>query len=55
VKKGTLNDPNGLTKSYDGKGHWGSGDYYIIVDSKTDLDDVMLIIKQSYRNQGNEK
>lgn len=51
MKDGTLKDPNEITKSYDGKGHWGSGDIYLLVDSKTDLDYVMFLINQSYKQQ----
>jgi len=38
MKNGTLNDPDELTKSYVGKGHWGSGDYYILMEEITDPD-----------------
>lgn len=48
MKSGTLNDPENLTKTFDGKGHWGNGDYYVLIDEKTDLDYVMFLIKQSY-------
>ncbi|HHT21871.1 MAG TPA: hypothetical protein GXZ87_00960 [Bacteroidales bacterium] len=51
MKEGTLNDPNNLMKTYDGKSHWGSGDYYITIDRNTDLDYMMFLIKQSYENQ----
>jgi predicted transport protein len=48
---GELNDPNNLSKKYDTKRHWGNGDYYIPVDNTTDLDYVMFVINQSYKNQ----
>lgn len=48
MKSGSLNDPDNKTYTYDGKGHWGNGDYYVIIDDKTDIDYVMFLIKQSY-------
>jgi len=51
MKEGTLNDPMKLMKTYGGKGHWGNGDYYITIDTKTDLDYMMSLINQSYKNQ----
>lgn len=48
MKSGSLNDPDNKTNTYDGKGHWGNGDYYVIIDDKTDIDYVMFLIKQSY-------
>lgn len=53
MKEGTLNDPNNISKSYEGKGHWGNGDYFVLVDQKTDLDYVMFLINQSYNNKVN--
>jgi predicted transport protein len=50
MKDGELNDPDKKCTRYEGKGHWGSGDYYILVDKKTDLDYVMFLIKQKYNN-----
>lgn len=54
LKKGTLNDTNGLSKDISEVGHWGNGDYQITIDSYTDLDYVMFLINQSYKNQDNE-
>jgi len=51
MKEGTLNDPNKLMKTYGGKGHWGNGDYYTTIDTNTDLDYMMFLIKQSYQNK----
>ncbi len=50
LKEGTLKDPNNLMKTFGGKGHWGNGDYYTTIDSNTDLDYMMFLIKQSYQN-----
>jgi predicted transport protein len=54
LKSGKLNDPNNLTKDISDVGHWGNGDYQILMDNKTDMDYVMFIINQSYKNQENE-
>jgi len=51
MKEGTLNDPNKMTKGFEGKGHWGNGDYFVLIDQKTDLDYVMFLINQSYQNK----
>jgi predicted transport protein len=48
MKKGTLNDPNHFTKDVSSVGHWGNGDYSMIVEPDCDLDYVMFLIKQSY-------
>jgi predicted transport protein len=51
MKDGTLNDSNNITKTYDGKGHWGNGDYYVLIEKNTDLDYVMFLINQSYKSK----
>lgn len=49
--EGTLNDPNKIMKVFDKKNHWGTGDYYIVVNQDTDLDYLMFLINQSYQNK----
>ena len=49
MKKGALNDPLKLTKDISGIGHWGNGDYCIIIDKKDDIDNVIPLIKQSLK------
>lgn len=51
MKKGALNDPNKLTKDYSKRGHWGNGHYSLSVDQTTDLDYVMFLINQSYKDK----
>ncbi len=51
MKEGQLKDPNKLMKSFGGKGHWGNGDYYVTVNSNTDLDYLMFLINQSYQKK----
>ena len=48
MKKGTLTDPNNFTKDVSNVGHWGNGDYSMIVEPNSDLDYVMFLIKQAY-------
>lgn len=49
LKEGTLDDPKNEAKSFDGKGHWGNGDYYILINQDTDLNYAMFLINQSYK------
>lgn len=51
MKDGTLNDPNNLMKKFEGKGHWGNGDYHTTIDNTTDLDYMMFLINQSYQDK----
>lgn len=49
MKRGSLNDPLKLTKDISGIGHWGNGDYCIIIDKKDDIDNVIPLVKQSLK------
>ena len=49
MKRGSLNDPLKLTKDISGIGHWGNGDYCIIIDKKDDIDNIIPLIKQSLK------
>ena len=44
---GVLDDPKKLARDVSKIGHWGNGDYEISIDSHTDIDYLMFIIKQS--------
>lgn len=48
MSEGTINDPDDMARTYDGKGHWGHGDYSIYIEKDTDLDYVMFLLNQSY-------
>lgn len=50
LPKGKLNDPENRCEDISTKGHWGNGDYAINVCSESDLEYVLEMIKQSYRN-----
>ncbi len=47
LKKGELDDPKGLTKDVEKKGHWGNGDYQIDVYNDVNLEYILSLIKQA--------
>ena len=47
MKKGTLEDPLNITRDISAVGHWGNGDYWVMIDSEKDIDNVIPLIKQS--------
>lgn len=49
MKKGTLNDPLNISKDISDIGHWGNGDYCIIIDKEDDIDNIIPLIKQSLK------
>jgi len=49
LTKGELEDPKNLARDVSKIGHWGNGDYEIIIKPNSDLDYLMILIKQSYR------
>lgn len=51
LPKGKLDDPKELSRDISSIGHYGNGDYELKVYPETDLDYVMFLINQSYKNQ----
>ena len=49
MKKGTLSDPLNITKDISNIGHWGNGDYCIVIDKSDDIDNLIPLVKQSLR------
>lgn len=49
MKRGSINDPLKLAKDISGIGHWGNGDYCIIIDKMDDIDNIIPLIKQSLK------
>lgn len=47
MKKGTLEDPLNITRDISSVEHWGNGDYWVMIDSEKDIDNVIHLIKQS--------
>jgi predicted transport protein len=51
MKKGELNDYLNKCKDMSDKGHWGNGDYKIVIRTVEDIDYVMSLVKQSFNKQ----
>lgn len=47
LKRGTLDDPKGVARDVSSIGHWGNGDYEIIVQDTRDLEYIMSLVKQA--------
>ena len=52
MKKGELDDPMNISRDVSKVGHYGNGDYEIRVNKESDLDYLMVLIKQSYKSKG---
>jgi predicted transport protein len=48
MKKGTLNDPRNMAKDVSTVGHWGNGDYQVIVNDSSNIGYILSLIRQSY-------
>jgi predicted transport protein len=51
LRKGELEDPFSKTEDLSGKGHWGNGDYKLLIKSEEDIEYGISLIKQSYNKQ----
>jgi predicted transport protein len=51
LRKGDLEDPFSKTEDLSGKGHWGNGDYKLLIKSEEDIEYGISLIKQSYNKQ----
>jgi len=51
MKKGELNDYLKKCQDMSDKGHWGNGDYKIVIRTVEDIDYVMSLVKQSFNKQ----
>ncbi len=49
LKKSELDDSKNIARDVSNIGHWGNGDYEIILKPGDDLDYLMTLIKQSYK------
>ena len=51
MKSGELDDPKGMARNMGEPhiGHWGNGDYELVIDNLDDIDYVMRLIEQSYK------
>jgi len=50
LRKGQLQDEKGLAKDVSQSGHWGNGDYGLIVADTTNLEYIMSLVKQAILN-----
>ena len=48
MKKGTLNDPKNMARDVSNVGHWGNGDYEVIVNDSSNIGYTLSLIRQSY-------
>ncbi|OHW63386.1 hypothetical protein EUAN_02500 [Andreesenia angusta] len=49
LKKNNLDDPKGLFRDVSSTGHWGNGDYEVQVSDDENLEYIISLIKQSYK------
>ncbi|MBD1363805.1 hypothetical protein IDJ77_08275 [Mucilaginibacter sp. ZT4R22] len=47
LKKGALIDPQNLMRDVSTIGHWGNGDYELVVEDNSNLEYIMFLIKQA--------
>lgn len=47
AKKGTIEDPKKVFTDVSSKGHWGNGDYQVVIKDDSNFDYILEIIKQS--------
>ncbi|MDC8001524.1 DUF5655 domain-containing protein [Aequorivita todarodis] len=47
LKKGLLDDPKNLMRDVSNIGHWGNGDYELVIKNTDDLEYIMSLIKQA--------
>ena len=48
LSKGELDDPKKVARDVSEVGHWGNGDYQVLVGSSDGFDYLMTLVKQSY-------
>lgn len=47
MKKGTLDDPKKITRDVSTTGHWGNGDYELMITNTNNLEYIMSLVKQT--------
>lgn len=50
MKSGTLDDPKFITRDVSNIGHWGNGDYEVVVSDTDNLEYIMSLIKQGIKS-----
>ena len=51
LRKGDLDDTKRIFRDVSNIGHYGPGDYDLTIKTDSDLDYIMFLINQSYKNQ----
>jgi uncharacterized protein with ParB-like and HNH nuclease domain/predicted transport protein len=54
MKFADVYDPDGICKDITGLGRWGNGDVELYMEHTSDVDQIMEIVKQSYKAQADE-
>lgn len=47
IKKGELDDPKNIMRDVSSVGHWGNGDYEVLISNTKDLEYIMSLVKQA--------
>lgn len=47
LKKGKLDDPKNITRDVSGIGHWGNGDYELVIEDDSNIEYIMSLVKQA--------
>lgn len=53
LKSNELDDPKGIARDITNVGHWGNGDYEILLNRNSDFEYIMSLIKQSWKKNKN--
>lgn len=51
LTKGQLDDPKNLMRDVSSVGHWGNGDYELLVDDDENIEYIISLVKQAYRSK----
>ena len=51
LKKGSLDDPKNLMRDVSEIGHWGNGDYELVIKNDNNLEYIMSLVKQALNNK----
>ena len=49
LKKGNLDDPKKLMEDVSERGHWGNGDYQLMIENDKNIEYIMSLVKQAIR------
>lgn len=53
LKSNELDDPRGIARDITNVGHWGNGDYEILLNKNSNFEYIMSLIKQSWKKNKN--